>query len=967
MPVCKKKKKKKKDDVIQITCDQGFRPSTNRDIRCTKDGWIPTPSCDEITCSAYSPVENGKLLPKKSVYKYGDTIEVECEDGYVLQTDPDKPRTCTSNGWYPPARCVRKRCDRPDIQHGSLIYFRYFPKEQGETIDYRCDINYVSHERTFWGRSKCTKLGWNPEPKCSRQCSNRKAYVENSDLINLQREYLEGEKVRFQCKNDYQTQDGRDDGERTCLPDGEFTPAKCSRICKAPKLPDGKIDPTKDRFEIGEILQYECNKGFMTESRNLIRTAQCLSKGWSEEPSCIPITCKYNRVSYKDGDVIQYTCAHGHKPESKFGQCYYYGWGPPPNCQAFFLEAKPVQTEVIGNEKQEKQKKCPLPYHPIHAEIEDPKEAYYSNDGVTMTCVRGYKIHGPPVVRCIEGKWEQPPECIELTPCKNPPRIENGDITESSKKDTYVANDTVTFGCTPGYHLSGPNQSTCLNGQWTALPTCTENSCDKPPEVTHSTVVEEKKTFNHGEKATYKCENGFRFSGTDSASCVKGSWINTPACVATSCTALPRIPNSRMNGQAKATYASGEKVTYVCDAGYSLESSMTGEAQCENTNWINLPVCRRIGTPCGPPPVVQFGDTISFNKPSYQSGESVLYKCAGYYALNGSSAVRCQNGVWDEAPICLEPCTSNEKMMEENNIQLKWLSSRRLYSLHGDIVEFTCKPGYEAPPQTQMRTACEGGKLNYPKCFRAGFCVLDQSAMLINNIQYNVSSIVDNGQTITFFCGEGTIRENNMEAKCHLGKINYPKCVSLRNSPQCGPPPFVHYGDTISFSKPNYYSGDSVEYKCPEYYTLKGNRVVKCMNGVWGETPVCLEPCTTREKDMEENNIQLKGLTTKKVYSPHGEVIEFECKFGYEAPSVIEMNITCVQGKLNYPKCFNRGYCVLDKSAMITNNVFYNANAVLENGERFRFQCNSGMIPENNLEAKCEWRKIKYPKCVTAK
>ncbi|XP_069824063.1 coagulation factor XIII B chain-like [Dendropsophus ebraccatus] len=572
--------------------------------------------------------------------------------------DPTEPGSCAEDAVDRRSSLRRtgigNKCGRPVLEHGYLLgsWFSGFHDQPGRTIRYECYSDYVSHDKSIWGSSTCTESGWNPEPKCSQFCSYRANIFENAEPIDPQYVYLEGEKVRFQCKNDHQTPDGRIDGERTCLPDGDFTPVKCYKICKAPKLPDGKINPTKDRFEIGEILQYECNKGFMTESRNLIRTAQCLSEGWSEEPSCIPISCKYNRVSYKDGDVIQYTCPHEHKPESEFGQCYYYGWGPPPSCQ----EGKPVQTEVIDNEKQEKRKKCPLPYHPIHAEIKDLKEAYYSNDDVTMTCDRGYKIHGSPVVRCIEGKWEQPPECIQLPLCKNPPRIENGDITESSKQDTYITSDTVTFGCTPGYHLSGPNQSTCLNGQWTALPTCTENPCSEPPEVTHATVIEEKKTFNHGEKATYKCENGFGFPGTDSASCVKGSWMNIPTCV--------------------------------------------------------------------------------------------------------------------------ELCTTMEKDMEENNIQLKGSMTKKVYSLHGEFIEFECKSGYEAPSVIEMNITCVHGKLNYPKCFNRGYCVLDKSAMITNNIYYNANSVLENGQRFRFQCNEGMIPKNNLEAKCEWRKINYPKCVT---------------------------------------------------------------------------------------------------------------------------------------------------------------------------------------------
>ncbi|XP_069824068.1 coagulation factor XIII B chain-like [Dendropsophus ebraccatus] len=1015
---------------------------------------------------------------------------------------------------------IGQRCVRPDIEHGYLYYQYNYPTELGKYVEYRCGTNYLSHERSYRGTIRCLRPGWDREPKCSRECSYRKAYVENADLINLQQVILEGEKVRFRCKDNYQIPGGRKDGERTCLPDGEFTPATCSitcpapelqnghfspnklrfesgdylqykcnngymtknrkpnsfsqcvsggwseppscipvtcihdniiykdgevieykcppgqrprsrlgqcyyfginpplicqeigctiskqtnliqspakqnyrqkdqvsfsceqgfkmkgsskttcspngwnpplpiceEPCKAPKIPDGKINLIKDQFESEEYLQYECNKGFMTESRNVIRIVQCLNGRWSEEPSCIPITCNYNRISYKDGDVIKYTCPQGQRPESELGQCFYYGWGPPPNCQ----EASDPLPGV--NENQEKQKKCPFPYHPINAEIKDPKEAYYSNDNVTMTCVRGYKIHGSPTIRCIEGKWEQPPECIQ-------------------------------------------------------------NPCPQPPEVTNATVAEKNKIFNHGEIAKYECEKGFQLSGEDSASCVRGEWMNIPTCITTSCTSPPSVPNARIYGSIKPKYESGNKCYFMCSTGYSMGKSRIGSARCENTTWINLPVCRRIGAQCGPPPVIEYGDTISLINPSYNSGESVEYKCPEYYTLTGNKNVTCLNGVWDEAPVCLKPCTAREKDMEDNNIQLK-SGNKKIYLVHGASLEFDCKSGYEAPPDIQMRTVCEEGKLEYPRCFRKGFCVLDQSAMITNNIQYNGNTVLENGQRFRFQCNEGMIPENNLEAKCEWSKITYPECIftvkscghpgdipfgsfklierdsftfgsvveytcnagykmvseerirectdngwsgpvprceavcpkprnikgaklqgewtedayssghvasfvpensqdapfrmaciegtwwyiskSYYKEKLCGPPPIILYGDIVEDQKPNYTSGDSVIYKCPNYYVLKGNHVVSCLDGKWDEAPVCLEPCTVTKDHMEERNIDPKWKPDgRTIYISHGDSMEFVCKPGYKASPNPPMRVFCEQGKLEYPKCVKK-------------------------------------------------------------
>ncbi|XP_040263211.1 complement factor H isoform X4 [Bufo bufo] len=983
------------NEVMQFTCKTGFQANRNGQSTCTKDDWIPKPSCEEILCSPYDPVVNGKLVGTETRYRFGDTIDVQCEEGYALQIEPNRRRECTANGWSPSTRCVSKKCDRPDIKHGIIYndYHYYYPKEVGRYLEYYCESNY---QPRGWTRISCTKTGWEPEPKCSRECSYRDAYFENAQLIDLKSVYVEGHKVQFRCTNNYQTPDGKNYGERTCLPNGKFTPAKCSVTCTAPRLHNGKFNQIKNQYEIGEFLQYECNKGYMTERRHLSGKSQCLEGRWHEAPQCIPITCQYNRQSFNDGDIIKYRCPSGQKPRSDIGQCYYYGWGPPLECQDIecsipessnlvlspfdnsykirtkvsfsckgrfvrsgSLESvcteggwnpllptckeetivqpqptdqpsdgnkeqgqKPTDPPVDDNKKQveiptepdsvapdskdekEKRQKCPIAYSPQNAEIIDPKEEYYSNDIVTMKCARGYKMHGSPKVQCVEGKWEQPPECIRAIQCQNPQKIENG-IIESSNQEIYATDDVVKYICRSGFHISGSDQSTCVNGHWSALPTCTEDACVEAPNIQHGTAIEKKTTFSHGERAKYKCDNGFRFKDVDAASCVEGQWMNIPVCISTSCKSLPKVLNSKLKGGTKSSYASGEKVTYECNSGYSLERS--GEAQCDNTNWINIPVCRRTGEQCGPPPTVQYGDTVEIRKVGYRSGEKVEFRCPEYYILDGNRFVTCLNGVWNEAPVCIEPCTAKERDMERNNIQLKWRSDRKLYSRHGEPTEFVCRPGYEALPDTQMRITCDQGNLEYPKCFKRGI-------------------------------GE-----------------------------QCGPPPTVQYGDTVEIRKVGYRSGEKVEFRCPEYYILDGNNFVTCLNGVWNEAPVCIEPCTAKERDMASNNIQLKWRSDRKIYSRHGELIAFICRPGYEALPATQMRITCDQGNLEYPKCFKRGFCVLQQSTMLANNIHYNLSTVVDHGQTILFQCNDGMMAENKLEAKCEQRKINYPRCTAAK
>ncbi|XP_075689535.1 complement factor H [Rhinoderma darwinii] len=1025
------------NEVIQITCNEGFRASKNGEAKCTKDDWLPTPTCNEIVCSPYYPVEKGKLVAKKLIYKYNDEIDVECDDGHMLQVEPNKRRVCTSNEWYPPARCVSKKCDRPDIKHGLIDYDYYYPKDVGRYLYYRCERNFIPYD---WKIIHCTNNGWNPKPKCLRQCSSSKADLENAYLQNKQSTYVEGATVKFKCNYNYQTPEGQDGGERTCLPNGEFTPAKCSRTCKAPQLLDGEFYPITNEFDIGEYLQYKCNKGYVTSSGTLVSKAQCLNGGWSEIPSCTAITCKHNNLSYKDGDVLAYTCPYGQKPASEAAQCYHFGWGPQINCKDIECtvpvtlnliksphkpsykidhevsfsckegfgrvgslesicteqgwnpslptcqEEKPVKPDTTDvNEKQveipldpdsvapdsknkteKREGKCPPAYSPKNAEIKDPREAYYSNDNVTMTCVSGFKMYGSPIIRCVEGKWEQPPECIRSTPCRNPPPIKNGGIVESSKKQEYVTDDVVKYICKSGFHFSGSDQTTCVSGQWSASLICTEDSCAEAPEVTHATALQNKKTFVHGEKAKYECDNGFRFSEEDSASCVEGKWLNTPKCVETSCKSPPPVANSRIN-RVKASYASGEKCTYVCNSGYSLEISMKGDAICENTQWINLPVCRKIGEQCGPPPTVQSGDTVQIREQNYKSGESVEFRCPEYYILKGNRIVKCLNGVWDVAPVCLEPCTAKEKDMEENNIQLRWKGEKKLYSKHGERIEYACKNGFNAPANTQMAFFCEHGKLEYPKCFKTGFCALEQLTMITNNIFYNISTVVDHGQTIVFQCNEGMIPENKLEVKCVQGNINYPKCTASRS---CKTPKILN-GLIKDEQQASYDSGSYVEFECNKEYVIHGPIIVKCENGQWTDLPVCQSSCKISSEDLAKGNIELQSSDNLKNILDknykHGTELSVTCKTGFRRPNQASLVIECYDGKFSYTRCFSGKTCRIDQDYVDENNLeldeVHNNEVYYEEGENITFKCKNGYHRRTKPAGKCVGQKITYPKC----
>ncbi|XP_069823567.1 coagulation factor XIII B chain-like [Dendropsophus ebraccatus] len=593
-----------------------------------------------------------------------------------------------------------------------------------------------------------------------------------------------------------------------------------------------------------------------------------------------------HRPSYPVSSTVSFTCGEGFtRVGDRDSVCTEEGWNPSlPKCEEIKC--------VIGES---------------HNLIRNPLRLYYrEDDQVFVDCDEGFKLNGPNKITCTKNGWNPPlPICDDITVCTVP---QSSNLILSPHRPSYPVGSTVSFTCDEGFTRVGDRDSVCTEEGWDpSLPKCEDNSCAEPPEITHGTVIETKKTFNHGEKVTYECKKGFQFPGEDSA------------------------------------------------------------ARCMWGRWINIPKCVIFGAPCGPPPVVQYGDTISFSKFSYKSGESVQYVCPEYYKMNGSSVVRCMHGVWDEAPVCLEPCTARQKNMEENNIQLKWTPNTKLYSQHGDSIEFQCKSGYEAPPGTAMRIPCLQGKLDYLKCFKRGFCVLDQSAMITNNIHYNQSSIVDHGQTITFQCNKGTKPENNLEGKCEQKKINYPKCVAAKS---CETPKILN-GFLRDERQASYVSGSSAELKCKKDYVINGPINAKCENGEWTELPVCLRPCRISPEDLRTHNIQLlPSDDPNDVFDRahlHGTELGVTCMLGFRRPNSAALVIECYDGDFGFRKCFTGKTCRLNQDELDRYNLeldeMRNSDIFYEENESVYFKCKTGYYSKARLVGRCSKETLSYPRC----
>ncbi|XP_077188837.1 complement factor H-like isoform X2 [Paroedura picta] len=215
--------------LVQFKCQQYYTIEGDNRAFCDNGNWTKVPAC-LVICTA-PKVNNGSFHPVQRQYRFEDIIQLYCNRGYEPGSHATTSK-CTKYGWLPSPTCVPKRCVYPDIKNGVLswanIYYReeFFPKKEGQIIDFRCYHGFLPENRKRWYRVTCTKLGWNPEPRCFKQC----------------------------------------------------IPPR--------RLPQGHVNYTsKNAFIEGDNMSFECDAGYNTKKQE--RTTNCTENGWSPIPSCV--------------------------------------------------------------------------------------------------------------------------------------------------------------------------------------------------------------------------------------------------------------------------------------------------------------------------------------------------------------------------------------------------------------------------------------------------------------------------------------------------------------------------------------------------------------------------------------------------------------------------------------------------------------------------------------------------------
>ncbi|KAI5103781.1 complement factor H like 2 isoform X1 [Silurus meridionalis] len=205
------------------------------------------------------------------------------------------------------------------------------------------------------------------------------------------------------------------------------------------------------------------------------------------------------KESYKNGDVVHYSCDKDLKPARTTGwgriTCTDNKWTPTPLCIP--------------------KTSCLPPLVPNGSPV--PKQDFYPHGYVRFECDRNYAIENrQPWSSCDNGTWKDLPVCQRLpNHCGPPPRVENG-LINGPYKDDYLEQEHVQYVCAERYELIGEDKIQCTK----------VIQCRTTPYVKDGVFI----PVPGGKKLQVRCVTFYKLFGPKTVRCVNRKWTTFPVC-----------------------------------------------------------------------------------------------------------------------------------------------------------------------------------------------------------------------------------------------------------------------------------------------------------------------------------------------------------------------------------------------------------------------------------------------------
>ncbi|XP_059805946.1 C4b-binding protein alpha chain-like isoform X2 [Hypanus sabinus] len=550
---------------VSYVCNPGytFPPYSRRSITCNEGVWEPLQAtCTPKSCGSPGEIMNGYYQGDNT---FGSSVTFYCNEGYKLVGR--NYRLCEDDGWGGQVpTCEAVKCpDIPAIENGEISRLSTESWEYGMVAEFSCHGDY-----SLIGERKliCESDGnWNhPFPKCKVVKCPAPDIPNNVHMVSTYKPtYKYQEQISFRCEEGYEMEG---DGHIVCGEDGNFspppptcTPRKCNR---PPELENGLLEDKyrgKETFASGSRVSYLCNPGY-TFSQNDRRSITCNEGVWEPlRATCTPKSCG------SPGEIMN----GYYQGDNTFGSSvtFYCNEGYKlvgrnyRLCEDDGWGGQVPTCEVV---------KCPDIPAIENGEISRlSTESWEYGMVAEVSCHGDYSLIGERKLICeSDGNWNHPfPKC-KVVKCPVPD-IPNNVHMVSTYKPTYKYQEQISFRCEEGYEMEGDGHIVCgEDGNFSPPPpTCTPRKCNRPPELENGLLEDQyrgKETFASGSRVSYVCNPGYTFSQNDrrSITCNEGVWeLLRATCTPKSCGS----PGEIMNGYYRGDVTFGSQITFYCNEG----------------------------------------------------------------------------------------------------------------------------------------------------------------------------------------------------------------------------------------------------------------------------------------------------------------------------------------------------------------------------------------------------------------
>ncbi|XP_052784464.1 sushi, von Willebrand factor type A, EGF and pentraxin domain-containing protein 1-like isoform X2 [Mya arenaria] len=847
------------NSTITISCDPGYAlPGPNISTCQANKTWSEIGQCLPITCTNFDVVENSQNRSTITDIKYGEDIDILCNDGFVYVGK--KPLTCSETGDWPVVNCSRVTCNgSTDIDHGSIV-------NTNETaLEFKCHDGYESLSGLI---VKCIDGELGTLPNCTKVDCGQIQNIDSGIVIYINNTTLFGETAVVNCSYGYEPLETQ---EITCHNNGSWSHYQTCALIRCPSVLGSNIyianSTANYSFEDSAIVA--CAAGYTLDGSNVI---ECKVDGnWTDIPTCSLINCSspiivHGNVTFvttSNGSTATVTCEYGYMHDGNGSAlCENGTWLGIGSCETItcnpFMPQKNMRTQNDSN-----------------------GEIYPFNSVIQVECDEGYQFTtNDTTLTCdLTGNWTVLPECEKIM-CTIQ-NVSNG--RPNPDKVMFLIGELYNLTCDEGYDLLDESNVTCdENGMWNKQLSCEPVNCTGDISLENGTFSPSKLFYSYGNEVSINCNEGFKVEGSSEIQCLaNGSWSHLPSCTVITCADISVPENAEIVDDGGNTF--GSNTTIKCKPGFYLTGINTSMCM-DDENWLELGNCSLIE--CGTIPFIENTRNISANF-TRQYNSSISYECdEGYNFSNESDAqiVCSQNGMWEgsiscQKVKCLKLNIGNGSISDETNVVFEF----------GDIVQVQCNDNYTLTGNSEVRCLANGSWDDVPVCEQNVVC--PTLTITNGNIKF-----MDRRANVTCFDLYNLNSSSNVDCQQNGSWTEIPKC----DLAFCQPITIEHGYLNDSQTE----IGSVVHVSCSDGYKVNGTAITICENdGSWSAEVVC-ELVSCISFDVVERGL----FTVDNTTAPFNGSIIPTCIPGtdFTPGSVREINCT-ENGWIGAPECQIQG------------------------------------------------------------